>query len=95
MTLTDGDARVCANLRYNAALNDLDEDVVRQFRWEEDFEEVWKEAGPFDFVLAADCVYDPALAPPFAAVVDQAVARAPTSSWRTRCATRGLAAHCC
>ncbi len=74
VTLTDGDARVCANLRYNAALNDLDEDVVRQFRWEEDFEEVWKE-GPFDFVLAADCLYDPALAPPFAAVVDQAVAR--------------------
>ncbi len=74
VTLTDGDARVCANLRYNAALNDLDEDVVRQFRWEEDFEEVWKE-GPFDVVLAADCLYDPALAPPFAAVVDQAVAR--------------------
>ena len=30
---------------------------------------------PFDVVLAADRVYDPALAPPFAAVVDQAVAR--------------------
>ena len=75
VTLTDGDARVCANLRYNAALNDLDEDVVRQFRWEEDFGELWNEAGPFDVVLAADCVYDPALAPPFAAVVDQALKR--------------------
>ena len=68
--LSDGDARVCANLRYNAALNDLDEDVVRQFRWEDG---LWEE--PFDVVLAADCLYDPALAPPFAAVVDQAVAR--------------------
>ena len=74
MTLSDGDARVCANLRYNAALNDLDEDVVRQFRWEEAFEEVWKE-GPFDVVLAADCLYDPLLVPPFAAVVAQAVDR--------------------
>ena len=72
VTLTDGDARVCANLRYNAALNDLGEDVVRQFRWEEDFDEVWDD---FDVVLAADCLYDPALAPPFAAVVDQAVKR--------------------
>ena len=75
VTLTDGDARVCANLRYNAALNDLDEDVVKQFRWEEDFGELWAAAGPFDVVLAADCVYDPALAPPFAAVVDQALKR--------------------
>ena len=64
VTLTDGDARVCANLRYNAALNDLDEDVVKQFRWEDG---LWEE--PFDVVLAADCVYDPSLAPPFAAVV--------------------------
>jgi len=70
VTLTDGDARVCANLRYNAALNDLDEDVVRQFRWEDG---LWEE--PFDVVLAADCLYDPLLVPPFAAVVDQAVAR--------------------
>jgi predicted nicotinamide N-methyase len=70
VTLTDGDARVCANLRYNAALNDLGEDVVRQFRWEDG---LWEE--PFDVVLAADCLYDPLLVPPFAAVVDQAVAR--------------------
>jgi predicted nicotinamide N-methyase len=75
VTLTDGDARVCANLRYNAALNGLGEDVVKQFRWEEDFGELWNEAGPFDVVLAADCVYDPSLAPPFAAVVDQALKR--------------------
>ena len=99
VTLTDGDARVCANLRYNAALNDLGEDVVRQFRWEDG---LWEE--PFDVVLAADCLYDPLLVPPFAAVVDQAVARGADvvvanavrnpETWRTvveALAARGLA----
>lgn len=80
VTLTDGDARVCANLRYNAALNDLGDGdaapcVVRQFRWEEDFGAFWDACGPFDVVLAADCLYDPSLAPPFADVLRHAVER--------------------
>lgn len=80
VTLTDGDARVCANLRYNAALNDLGDGdgapcVVRHFRWEEDFGELWDDYEPFDVVLAADCLYDPSLAQPFAEVLRHAVER--------------------
>ena len=64
------------------------------FRWEEDFGELWNEAGPFDVVLAADCVYDPALAPPFAAVVDQAVEKGRRRRPGERGAQPGDVAHC-
>ena len=75
---TDGDARVCANLRHNVALNDVDERRCRveEFRWE-DHAAFFSREAPFDSVVAADCVYDADVAPALAATLAGALRRNP------------------
>ena len=63
VVLTDGDARVCTNLRHNASLNGLGDDDdpdlgrcrVAVFRWDEADAFFASEPEAFDVVVAADC----------------------------------------
>lgn len=71
VVLTDGDARVLANLRHNASINGLPERDVRLLDWDEtDKFFAAEDTEPYDIAFAADCAYDVAFFPALAFAID-------------------------
>src|SRR5690606_26659917 len=68
VTLTDTNAKVLENLKQNASILPRHEAIeIRCLEWQ-DMDQV-RSFGPYDFIIAADCVYDPHDVPAFVQVL--------------------------